>query len=170
MRLPIVLLLASTLAGCATITRGTTENVTLNSEPAGATARTSVGLVCDATPCTFEMARKQDFAVVFTKPGYREETVVVATQTPFGGGAALAGNLLAGGLVGIALDSSNGATLEHTPNPVFVALKPEEPEQKPLAVRKPRQRVAGATAVPKTNESPKPTPEQSAAATTSADH
>ena len=36
----------------------------------------------------------------------------------------MAGNLIVGGLVGLATDASTGATLDHVPNPVSVTLKP----------------------------------------------
>ena len=36
----------------------------------------------------------------------------------------MAGNLIVGGLVGLATDASTGATLDHVPNPVRFTLKP----------------------------------------------
>jgi len=36
----------------------------------------------------------------------------------------MAGNLVAGGLVGLATDASTGATLDHVPNPVSATLRP----------------------------------------------
>ena len=63
---------------------------------------------------------------MFSKPGFQSQQVHVGTHVPVAGGAALAGNILAGGIIGAAVDSSNGATLEHTPNPVFATLAPDE--------------------------------------------
>ncbi|WP_198290178.1 translation initiation factor 2 [Methylosinus sp. LW4] len=122
--------------------RGTTENVTFASSPAGATARVSTGMVCEATPCTFELPRDSQFSVVFSKPGYQQQQIFVGTHVPVGGGAALAGNILAGGIIGAAVDSSNGATLEHTPNPVFATLEPEAPQPAPVVERKRRRQQA----------------------------
>lgn len=154
MRFLFVLPAISALAGCATITRGTTETVTFNSEPAGAVARASTGMVCESTPCTFELPRKGDFAVLFSKPGFRDRQIAVVAETPVSGGVALAGNVLAGGLVGIALDSSNGATLSHAPNPVFAMLEPEPKPPEHIAPAKPPRRRSGVSVAARTEPAP----------------
>src|SRR6266496_1264958 len=87
--------LAITLAGCATVTRGTTSQVQIQSDPPGALAHTSTGFSC-TTPCTITIPRKDEFSVVFSKPGYQEETVDVRTQVA--GAAGFAGNILLGGI------------------------------------------------------------------------
>ena len=46
---------ALTLPACATITRGSSQEFTVQSEPPGARVSTSNGFQCDATPCTFRM-------------------------------------------------------------------------------------------------------------------
>lgn len=122
--IPCISILAICSAGCATVVRGTTENITFNSEPSGAVARTSIGMVCESTPCIFEMLRKADFTVTYSKAGYHDQQVPVIAQMGLGGGTAMAGNILGGGIIGAVVDSNNGATLEHSPNPVFVTLDP----------------------------------------------
>jgi hypothetical protein len=128
--------LAITLAGCATITRGTTNQVQIQSDPPGALARTSTGFSC-TTPCTMTVSRKDEFSVVFSKPGYRDETVDVKTQVAGAGAAGFAGNILLGGIIGMGADAATGATLEHVPNPVGVTLVPAEraPAAKPRPAR-----------------------------------
>ncbi|MDP2355186.1 MAG: translation initiation factor 2 [Beijerinckiaceae bacterium] len=111
------------LAGCATVTRGTTSQVQIVSEPTGVTARTSLGYQC-STPCTLQVSRKDEFAVTFTMPGYEEQTVAVRTQLAGSGAAGFAGNLLLGGVVGMGVDAATGSTLEHVPNPVSVVMTP----------------------------------------------
>lgn len=118
-----VSILAIALGACATVTRGTTSSITFNSEPPGAEARTSTGLTCSSTPCTFEISRKQDFIVTFSKPGYEPQQVPVNTRVAGSGVAGFAGNVLVGGVVGMGVDAATGATLEHFPNPVYVTLK-----------------------------------------------
>lgn len=108
--------------GCATVTRGTTGQVTFNSEPSGAQMRTSLGHTCP-TPCTLEISRKSEFVAVFTKDGYKEQQVPVATRVAGSGAAGFAGNVLVGGLVGMGVDAATGSTLEHFPNPVNVTLE-----------------------------------------------
>jgi PEGA domain len=127
--------LALTLAGCATITRGTTSQVQIQSEPPGALAQTSTGFSC-TTPCTITVPRKDEFSVVFSKPGYRDETVDVKTQIAGAGAAGFAGNVILGGIIGMGADAATGATLEHVPNPVSVTLVPA---QRPSAPAKPKR-------------------------------
>ncbi len=118
--------MASLCASCATVTRGTTEQIQIVSDPPGAEARTSMGFVC-VTPCSLQVGRKDEFTVTVSKPGYAPAEVPVSTKVNAGGGAAFAGNVLVGGLVGMAADASTGAGLDHYPNPVEVDLVPLKP-------------------------------------------
>ena len=144
MKLFLIPALCLFTAGCATVTRGTTNSVTINSEPAGANAMTSTGLHCPSTPCTFDISRKTEFIVTFSKSGYKTVEVPVKTQLAGTGAAGFAGNVLVGGLIGMGVDAATGSTLEHVPNPVFVkmdligkakaapkAAKPKKEEQQP---------------------------------------
>jgi hypothetical protein len=124
MKLIAVAMLGVAVSGCATVTRGTTNQVTVNSEPAGAEAITSTGLTCPMTPCTWEISRKTEFTVTFKKQGYQTQQVPVGTKIAGSGAAGFAGNVLVGGIVGMGVDAATGATLEHFPNPVFVTLEP----------------------------------------------
>lgn len=128
---------AASLGGCATVTRGTTTQVQMVSEPNGANARTSLGHQC-TTPCTVQVSRKDEFSVLFTAAGYEEQRVEVKTQLAGTGAAGFAGNIVAGGVVGMVVDASTGATLEHVPNPVTVTLRPLAPVARP-APTKPRR-------------------------------
>jgi hypothetical protein len=122
------------VAGCATITRGTTDQVQINSNPPEAQVRTSMGFTC-ITPCTLQTSRKDEFSVVFTKPGYHTMEVPVRTQLAGAGAAGFAGNILLGGVVGMAADASTGATLEHFPNPVTVTMVPLRPGEKDAVIK-----------------------------------
>ena len=122
MRVIITLAAALTLAGCATVTRGTTNQVQIQSEPSGANVRTSLNQTC-TTPCTLQVSRKDEFTVVFEKPGYASQEVEVKTQIAGSGAAGFAGNILLGGVVGMAADAATGSTLEQVPNPVRVTLQ-----------------------------------------------
>jgi hypothetical protein len=110
------------LSGCATVTRGTTNQVTFVSEPPGAEMQTSVGHRC-TTPCTIEFSRKQEFVATFSKVGYKSEQIPVQTRVAGSGAAGFAGNVLVGGLVGMGVDAATGSTLEHFPNPVSATLE-----------------------------------------------
>ena len=118
----ILLPAAIVLAGCASVTRGTQNQVQITSDPPGAEAKTSMGHSC-VTPCTLTFGRKDEFSVVVSKAGYESQEVPVRTQLANSGAAGFAGNVLVGGVVGMAVDASTGATLEHCPNPVAVTLR-----------------------------------------------
>jgi hypothetical protein len=124
MRTIIVILSAFALCGCATITRGTTSTVGFDSKPSGAEVRLTGGLAC-VTPCSLAVKRNEEFVASFTKAGYIGQQVEVKTQLAGSGAAGFAGNVVAGGVIGMGVDVATGAALEHTPNPVFVALEPE---------------------------------------------
>lgn len=62
--------------------------------------------------------------VHFEKEGYKPVEVQVTNQMAGGGGVAMAGNILLGGLIGAAVDAGMGATRELVPNPVRVTLEP----------------------------------------------
>ncbi len=128
-------------ANCATVTRGTTSQVQIFSEPSGADVATSTGFRC-TTPCTLTIDRKQEFTVSMSKPGYKPVEVPVRTQVAGTGAAGFAGNIIAGGLVGMAADAATGATLEHVPNPVSATLQPVDSPSRPQNRRKPQPSVA----------------------------
>ncbi len=110
------------LSGCATITRGTTENFTVNSKPPGAQVKTSTGFSCQATPCTFKMQRKTAFTVTVSKDGFAPISRPIKSGMAAGGGAGFLGNALVGGVIGATVDVSSGAMNDLTPNPLSVVL------------------------------------------------
>lgn len=118
--------LALMTCACATITRGSHEAFVVESEPSGAHVSTSLGLTCDATPCTFpRISREAEFSVTVAKPGYRTWTGNVSHTTAGGGAAGMAGNVLLGGVIGAAIDANSGATQQLVPNPLHIVLEAE---------------------------------------------
>ena len=129
MRLLGIVALAATLGGCASVTRGTTENISISSTPAGAEA-TVTGLdnpTSCVTPCAVVAKRNADISVTFAKEGFQPETIQLTKEVPGTGAAGFAGNVLLGGLVGIGVDAATGAAMDHKPNPVTVTLQPVAP-------------------------------------------
>ncbi len=124
----ILIVLGLTLSGCASIVRGTTEEVRIITDPSDARITTTTGHACVGTPCKVEVARDTSFLVTASKDGYKTATVDVKTETTGKGVAGVAGNLIFGGVVGAAVDGYNGAYLNHTPNPVVITLEPTEPQ------------------------------------------
>ena len=52
----------------------------------------------------------------------KPQQIRVTNRVSSGGGAAMAGNVVFGGIIGAAVDSGSGAMLELVPNPVNVTL------------------------------------------------
>jgi hypothetical protein len=114
---------ALTVPACATVTRGTSQDFTVESTPPGARVTTSNGFECAATPCTFRMPRKPGFTATITMDGYVTQEVVVDSKIAGGGAAGAAGNVLVGGPIGLIVDGTSGAMNDLTPNPLAVTLE-----------------------------------------------
>jgi hypothetical protein len=135
MRKWVVVALAALLGGCASVTRGTTENISIMSTPAGAEA-TITGLdvpTACMTPCAITAKRNADISVAFAKPGYEPQVVELTKEVAGSGAAGFAGNVLAGGLIGMGVDAYNGSAQDHKPNPVNVTLQPRGAPSSPRA-------------------------------------
>lgn len=113
---------AVVLSACATVTRGTTNQIQILSEPSGASVRTSLNQTC-TTPCTLTVGRKDEFSATISMPGFREQVVDIKTRVAGAGAAGFVGNVVVGGIIGMGADAVTGATLEHYPNPVEVKLE-----------------------------------------------
>ncbi|SRR6266702_2758991 len=138
-----IVALAAALGGCASVTRGTTENISIASTPAGAEATISgldVPTAC-VTPCAIVAKRSADISISFAKPGFETEVVTLTKEVPATGAAGFAGNIIAGGLVGMGVDAVTGAAQDHRPNPVIVTLQPARPAAGPGPAR-PRAKPA----------------------------
>ena len=126
MRIILVFALAAMCGGCATVIRGTTDQVGFNSTPSGAEVHTSNGLAC-VTPCTLTIKKNEEFVATFEKPGFQPQQVPVARVVVGAGVASTAGNVIVGGVIGIGVDALTGAGFDHVPNPVNVVLAPDTP-------------------------------------------
>jgi hypothetical protein len=132
---------ALSLGACATVTRGSDEPVVFESEPSGASVRTTVGLSCPETPCTLQIPRKDQLVATFEMPGYKPTDVMVGTRMSGGGTAGLVGNAIVGGIIGVVVDANSGAAMDHYPNPVLARLEPLKPVS-PLIERRRKKKSA----------------------------
>jgi hypothetical protein len=114
---------AVVLSGCATITRGTSQKFAIETSPDKADVKLSTGQTC-VSPCKLKLKRKEGFVVTATKSGYEKASTTVQSKVKGGGAAGAAGNMLLGGVIGIAVDATNGSMNDLTPNPVYLELKP----------------------------------------------
>src|SRR5664279_5476945 len=81
-RLLLAAALALLCAGCASVTRGTTENISISTTPSGATAEIS-GLDNPAacvTPCVVQAKRNADITVTINKEGYEPQTIPLTKE------------------------------------------------------------------------------------------
>jgi hypothetical protein len=69
------------------------------------------------------MKRKSDITVDISKPGCKSVRLNVTHKTSGNGGAAVAGNILVGGIIGLGVDAASGASQELVPNPLSVKLE-----------------------------------------------
>ena len=143
MRFVGIAALSVMLGGCASVTRGTTENISISSTPSGVEAIVSgmdVPTTC-TTPCAVVVKRNADISITFQKEGYEPQIVPRSRDVPTAGAAGFAGNLLLGGVIGMGVDAATGAATDHKPNPVIVTMQPTV-RARPLAPKKPRAPAA----------------------------
>ncbi|MGV9007581.1 MAG: translation initiation factor 2 [Brevundimonas sp.] len=113
---------ALSLSACATITRGSNQQFTVESTPPGAHVSTSNGFQCAATPCSFRMPRKDAFRATVSMDGYVTQEHDITSGMSGNGAAGLAGNVIFGGIVGGVVDANSGALNDLKPNPLIVIL------------------------------------------------
>lgn len=118
---PLGLLL---LSACATVTQGTTESITVTSEPTAATCTLQrdgalIGAV-NPTPGSVTVSRStRDITVRCERQGVQPAVQTVSANFQ----AMTLGNILLGGVVGIVIDAASGAMGDYPPN-VHVVMPP----------------------------------------------
>lgn len=135
------------VSGCGSITRGTTENVTITSSPSDASISTSIGKYCPRSPYTIEVNRRTEFTAYAEKDGYKKGSIEIKTKVVGAGAAGFAGNVLIGGVIGMGVDAATGAALDHYPNPAHIELVPLG-KRAPDKAAKPKRRKHTSTAKP----------------------
>ncbi len=118
-RLFVLALVVSLTSGCASILKGTTQTIPINSDPPEADILVDGNFV-GVTPLDVEMQRKRDHLVTIQKDDYRTGTVAVVKNI----GGAVWGNILAGGVIGWGVDAATGAQYNLAPETIFIRLDP----------------------------------------------
>ncbi len=111
----------SALAGCATIVHGTTEKVQIDSNPGGADVQIDDSQHV-TTPAAVKLSRGSPHTLVFRKPGYQDDTETLTSSTS----GWILGNLIGGGVIGIAVDSVDGAGRKLSSDNVNATLRPAQ--------------------------------------------
>jgi hypothetical protein len=112
------------LAGCATITRGTTQTVAINTPGVeGATCTlisSSIGSQTITTPATITIAKGSDsVSIRCTKECYNDGVGTLASNME----GMAAGNILMGGPLGLGVDAASGAMNKYSPQADIVMTK-----------------------------------------------
>jgi hypothetical protein len=123
-RLPFIMLALATLSACATVTSGTDHTLLVETDPAGATCLlrrdgANIGAV-NPTPNAIRISKsRHDISVNCEKADHEptSRTVTASFQ------AMTLGNVLIGGVVGLAADLASGAAITY-PESVQVVLWP----------------------------------------------
>jgi hypothetical protein len=115
----IVLMLSMSIIGCATVIKGTDQNITFKTEPEGAKVTVS-GRVLGLTPLTANVEKGKNQSFTFEKEGYKTFTGQLSTSTE--GVTFIA--VLAGlsGFFSTTTDSVTGAIHEFSPDQYYVTL------------------------------------------------
>ena len=106
----VLLILFAVLGGCATIVKGTTQQVAIKTpgvEGAQCTLTSgAIGTKVVTTPATIVLDKSQDsVAVTCRKQCYQDGVGIIASNTE----GMTAGNILVGGVVGLGVDAATGA-------------------------------------------------------------
>jgi hypothetical protein len=115
----LAIVLCAAASGCATVTRGTSEDLIVKTVPEGAKVEVTLGSggreSCAATPCTIRLPRRTQATVLIEKEGFRSVRAEVRGKL---------GAFVPLGVVGAAVDVASGAALRLEPNPLEVTLVP----------------------------------------------
>jgi hypothetical protein len=120
-----LLIIVAMTSGCGTITRGTTQDIAIDSSPQGAVVQASNG-IGGTTPLSIKAARNVPLTVKISKDGYKDHAAILTPNVSSGGTAGLAGNIFVGGIIGMAVDAGSGAMYDLTPDRVFAVLEKDE--------------------------------------------
>ena len=119
----VVAITAFLTQGCATITRGTTQEVGFTSIPSKSkVAVTTSGQTC-FTPCALKLKRNLTAIGTISHEGYTPHAFVLKSDISTGGSVGLAGNLVFGGIIGGAVDVTSGAMYDLEPRSIHAELK-----------------------------------------------
>lgn len=129
----VVTMLAGT-SGCATIVSGTTQDVSVSSNPAGADVQIlqspggpAAVVAAGRAPMGTTLPRDHEYIVVVSAPGYQEVRVKISKTFNMW----VLGNLCCTVLLGGAIDLITGAFWKLEPNSIMVNLLPGNPGAAP---------------------------------------
>lgn len=114
----IMLPLCLTFSGCSTIMDGSSQEIGFSSNPTNALV-TIDGKTAGRTPLTESLKRKNTHKVVMTLEGYHPYEMTLTKKS----NGWVWGNIVFGGLIGLAVDAATGSLYKLTPEQVSADLK-----------------------------------------------
>jgi outer membrane lipoprotein SlyB len=117
MKKRVLALAAAALCGCASIIHGTQQDIGISSSPTGAKIVVDNG-DASTTPYVAKLSRKDNHIVKVTMDGYAPAELTL-TKSVSGW---VWGNIVFGGLVGLAVDAISGGLYNLTPDQLQAAL------------------------------------------------
>ena len=112
----VVLIITSS---CATVIKGTTQEIPISSDPPGAEILID-GILVGTTPASVDVRRKRDHLVVIRKANYEPKRIALVKNI----GGAVWGNLITGGPIGWGVDAMSGSQNNLFPSAISVQLEP----------------------------------------------
>jgi hypothetical protein len=106
------------LSGCATIIKGSHQEIPVASDPSNASVLVD-GVRQGYTPTKLNLARKGTYVVSLELEGHESESITVKPSI----GGAVAGNIIAGGLIGWGVDAGTGAQYNLHPDSINIRLR-----------------------------------------------
>ncbi len=137
-----IVLISSSLIGCATIFKGSQADINVNSAPSDATVYIN-GIDKGSTPQTMSLDRDEDHILTFKKDGYKD--VKVEVNKKFDGATTILGNIVSWALVGIVVDVATGAAYSLKPADVQANLN--EMKNAGIIDKIPEQKKNGITVI-----------------------
>ncbi len=131
-------LAAMSLGACASITKGSSQNIAVNSNPSGADcalSRKGVQIAwVSPTPGIVTIDKSSsDIVIDCALEGHKPAKHIVASQAE----AMTAGNIIFGGVVGLAIDAGSGAINKY-PSNVMVVMQQGDPSAAPILAGAPQ--------------------------------
>lgn len=132
----LVVSLAYSVSGCASIAHGTTQAVPVNSSPTGASVTVNCGNSTPSaalvTPTTVLLKRgPKNCNLTLSKAGYEDASIGFVRKMS----GWFWGNILFGGVIGMIIDGADGAIYNRAPESVSLTLAKSEAATIPPAPR-----------------------------------
>lgn len=115
-------LFALIIVGCATIIKGTNQDISIQSNPSNAKVIVKtiggVEVWSGTTPASVKLSRKKEYVVTIQLSGYKDVNVQLDQRFEVWA----LGNLICGGVLGIVVDAVSGAIWKLEPEQIMVTL------------------------------------------------